>query len=221
MEKATLRALRREGIGSSAARRTRRDGAIPGVLYGAHEQPTPIQIDAREFSGLIKQGLTDNTLINLLLDDEKKSDRLTLIREVQRDPVRNDLRHVDFVHVDVKVSIEVEVPVHLIGTADGVRNQGGILEQRLHEIEIKCLPTEIPSAFELDVSALTIGDSLHVSDVNLTGYDVLTELDRTVAVVVPPRVLEEEVTAEAAEMPTEPELVGAEDEDEDEEDSEE
>jgi large subunit ribosomal protein L25 len=207
MERATLRAQRRQAKGSGAARRLRRSGHIPAVLYGAQEAPTPIEIELRAFQGLVKKGLTENTLINLLLDQEQEGDRLTLIRDVQRDPVRGGIRHLDFVHVDVRRKIEVEVPVHLSGSAEGVRLHGGILEQRLHQIQVNCLPTEIPEAFTVDISTLQIGDTLHVGDLDLKGFDIVTESDRTVVVLVPPRVLEEE-KPEEPEVPTEPERVG-------------
>lgn len=208
MEKMILRARRREATGSRAARRIRRDRFIPAVLYGAHEEPQPIQVDAIEFQALLKQGLSENTLITLFLDDEKKSDRMTLIREVQRDPVRNDLRHLDFVHIDLTEQIRVEVPLHLAGQAEGVK-RGGILEQRLHQVEIECLPTEIPEEFTLDVTELEIGDSYHLSEVALGNFKVLTSTDRVVVQVAAPRVIEEVV--EVVEVPeVEPELVGEE-----------
>ena len=209
MERAILRAQRRQATGSGVARRLRRSGVIPAVLYGAHEAPTPIEIDLRTFQGLVKKGLTENTLINLLLDQEEQGDRLTLIREVQRDPVRGGIRHRDFIHVDVRRKIEVEVPVHLTGSAEGVRLHGGILEQRLHQIQINCLPTEIPEEFLVDISKLQIGDTLHVSDLDLKGFDIVTDADRTVVVLVPPRILEEE-KPEEPEVPSEPERVGRE-----------
>ncbi|MCK4773060.1 MAG: 50S ribosomal protein L25 [Candidatus Latescibacteria bacterium] len=207
MEKTILRARRREATGTRAARRIRRNKSIPAVLYGVHEDPQPIQIDVLEFQALVKQGLTENTLITLLLDDEKKSDRITLIREVQRDPVRNELRHLDFVHIDLTEGIRVDVPLHLTGQAEGVK-RGGILEQRLYAIEIECLPTEIPEKFTIDVTDLDIGDSYHLSDVVLGSYKVHTNIERTVVQVAAPRVIEEVVEEVVALEMEEPELVG-------------
>lgn len=209
MEKTNLRVRTREETGSRAARRSRRSGEIPAVLYGPNDQPQAIQIDAREFQTLLSQGLHENTLITLLLDDEKKSDRLVLIRDVQRDPLRGDFRHVDFVHIRLGQEITVEVPLHLVGDSEGVK-MGGIVEQRLHHIEIKCLPSEIPVHFELDIADLQIGDSLHVSDMNLRGQNVLTDAEQTVVSIAAPRVMEEPVVAEVEEVGAEPELVGEE-----------
>jgi large subunit ribosomal protein L25 len=217
MEKTTLRARRRDGAGTRAARRLRRSGQIPAVIYGASEHPQPIQIDSREFLGLISQGLSENTLITVLLDDEESSDRVAIIREVQRDPIRGELAHIDLVHIDLTREIDVEVPLKLIGTAVGVK-QGGVLEHRLYEVEIRCLPTQIPDHFELDVSALGIGDSAHVGDLDLSGYEVLTEPERTIVSIAAPRVLEEVAPAEV--VPTEPELVGREKAEEKEEEGE-
>ncbi len=212
MDTATLRALRREATGTGPARRLRRSGQIPGVLYGAGEDPQPIQIDQRDFQALVKSGLTENTLINLVLDDEKSADRVTIIREVQRDPVRDDLRHIDFVHIDMAKEIEVAVPLVLEGTPEGVKVQGGILEQRIHEIEIKCLPGDIPEQFTLDVSELTIGDSLHVGNVDLGDFEVLTDTGRAAATVVAPRLELEVEEEEEEEVLVEPALVGEEEE---------
>ncbi|MFO7768446.1 MAG: 50S ribosomal protein L25 [bacterium] len=211
MDKATLRARRREATGTRPARRLRQSGQIPAVLYGRSEDPQPIQIDNRDFQALIKSGLTENTLITLLLDDEKSADRVTIIREVQRDPVRDDLRHIDLVHIDMTREIEVEVPLVLEGTPEGVKVQGGILEQRIQGIDIKCLPADIPENFTLDVSELTIGDTLHVSDVEFGDFEILTDTGRAAATVVAPR-LELEVEEEEEEVLGEPALVGEEEE---------
>jgi large subunit ribosomal protein L25 len=209
MEKTELRARRREETGSRVARRIRREQFIPGILYGAHEDPQPIQFDAQEFQALVKKGLSENTLITLYLDDEKESDRMTLIREVQRDPVRNELRHLDLVHIDLTESIRVEVPLHLEGQAAGVQ-MGGILEQRIHAVEIECLPTEIPAAFTLDISELEIGDSYHLTDVDLGDFKVHTNIERTVVQVAAPRIIEEVEEEVLVLEGEEPELVGAE-----------
>jgi large subunit ribosomal protein L25 len=210
MENATLRARTREATGSRAARRIRREGIIPAVLYGEKNEPQPIQIDEREFRALLSQGLTENTLIALQIDDEKKTDRLTLIREVQRDPIRGSFRHIDFVHIDLAHEVTVDVPVHLIGDSVGVK-MGGISEQRLHAVEIRCLPTDIPEFFEVDISDLEIGDSLHVSDMRLGNYDVHTDEARTVVSIAAPRVKEEEEEVVVLEEEViEPALVGEE-----------
>jgi large subunit ribosomal protein L25 len=211
MERSILNARSRAETGSRAARRTRRSNNIPAVLYGHGNDPQAILIDAVEFDLLVRQGLTGNTLINLLLDDEKSSERLTLIREVQRDPMRDTLRHLDLVHIDLKEKIKVEVPVRLTGQAEGVK-EGGILELKIYSIEIECLPTEIPSGFEVDVTEMNIGDSLHLNDIDLLGFETSMKMQRTIVSVAAPRV--EVVEEEVVELVGEPALIGEEADDE-------
>src|SRR5205807_8387311 len=134
--------------------------------------------------------------------------RRTLIREIQRHPLRPDIIHVDFYEIRGGEKITLKVPVHLVGTADGVRNAGGVLDQVTREVEIEVLPEHIPDRVELDVTALKIGDSLHTRDLVIANAVILTGADLTIATVVPPRA--EEVAAptpEAATEVAEPELI--------------
>ncbi len=215
MDRVILRARSREATGSRAARRIRRTNAIPAIVYGAHEEPHPIQIDLQEFETLMRSGLSETTLINLLLDDETSSERLTLIREVERDPVRDTLRHIDLLHIDLKERIRVEVPLHLTGSPEGVK-QGGVLEQRIHAVEIECLPADIPSSFEVDVSHLAMGDAIHLHEIDLGGLETHMNLERTIAKVAPPRIIEVEAPVE--EVIAEPVVVGEEEAEEEERD---
>jgi large subunit ribosomal protein L25 len=147
----------------------------------------------------------ESTLIELSVDG--KTSR-TLIREIQRHPVRPDIIHVDFYEIRGGEKITLRVPVHLVGTPDGVRNAGGVLDQVTREVEIEVLPENIPDRVELDVTALKIGDSLHVRDLSIPNAAILTGADLTIAVVVPPRA--EEVAAPTPEATTEvaePELI--------------
>ncbi len=207
MERSILHALSRGETGSRAARRIRRANSIPAVLYGKSNEPQSIVIDSVEFETLLRQGLTENTLINLLIDDEEKSNRLTMIREIQRDPMRDSFRHLDLVHIDLKEAIKVEVPVRLIGQAEGVK-AGGILEQKIYAIEIECLPTEIPSEYEVDVTEMNINDSIHLNEIDLGNFETSMKLQRTVVSIAPPRV--EEVVEEVVELVGEPEVIGEE-----------
>ena len=175
------------------------------MIYG-HGRPTQsLEVDAQA----LEQALTGiepaSTIIELTLEGKKAR---TLIREIQRHPVRPDIIHVDFyeIHADEKVTLKV--PVHLVGTPDGVRNAGGVLDQVTREVEIEVLPEQIPDRVELDVTALIIGRSLHVRDLNIPNATILTHGDLTIATVVPPRT--EEVVAPAAETVAEvaePELI--------------
>jgi large subunit ribosomal protein L25 len=146
-----------------------------------------------------------STLIELTVDGKMSR---TLIREIQRHPIRPDIIHVDFYEIHAHEKITLEVPVHLVGTPDGVRNAGGVLDQVLREVKIEVLPEHIPDRVELDVTNLKIGDSLHVRDLSIPNAVILNGPDLTIATVVPPRA--EEVAApapEAAVEVAEPELI--------------
>lgn len=207
-EQVTLKAESRSETGKGAARRLRREGFVPAVVYGHGEKSAALKVRVEELESLLAGISVDNTLVDLEVDGET---RQVLIREVQRHPFRPDLLHVDFFQIHAHEKIRVEVPLRLVGEAQGVE-EGGILQQSKHEISVECLPGEIPEYFELDVSALDVGDSLHVGDVNAGGVTLLEELDTTVCVVVPPTVMavEEEEVAELELEELEPELVGRE-----------
>jgi large subunit ribosomal protein L25 len=211
-KQATLKAEEREATGSGPARRLRRDGWVPGVVYGHGEESVALKVDARELLDLLESISVDNTLVDLQVGDD--GTRKVLIREVQRHPWRSQLLHVDFFHIQEDEEIRVGVPIEFVGTPEGVREAGGILQTTRDSIEIECLPGEIPEFFELDVSELDIGDSLHVADLNTGGVRPLEDLDATLCVVVPPSVItveEEEPEAEELELEElEPELVGEE-----------
>src|SRR5213076_3036243 len=133
-----------------------------------------------------------STIIELAVDGMKTR---TLIREIQRHPIRPDIIHVDFYEIHAEEKVKLKVPVHLVGNPDGVRNAGGVLDQVTREVEIEVMPDDIPDRVELDVTALKIGDSLHVRDLHIANATILTLADLTIATVVPPRA--EEVTAPA------------------------
>jgi len=200
-----LAASPREQTGKGAARQIRFQKKVPAVIYG-HGRPTQsLEVDAQALELALHGIEPASTIIELTLEGKKAR---TLIREIQRHPVRPDIIHVDFyeIHADEKVTLRV--PVHLVGTPDGVRNAGGVLDQVTREVEIEVLPEQIPDRVELDVTALIIGRSLHVRDLNIPNATILTHADLTIATVVPPRT--EEVVAPAAETVAEvaePELI--------------
>lgn len=207
-EQVTLQAERRSEAGKGAARQLRRTGYVPAVVYGHGEENENLKVRVEELEMLLHRISVDNTLIDLRV--KGKGSRPVLIREVQRHPFRPDILHVDFFQIHADEKIRVEVPLRLKGKAPGVE-EGGILQQRRHEIEVECLPGEIPEYFELDVSSLGIGESLQVGDIIAGGVTVLEELDRTVCSVVPPTVIkvEEEEEVEVVELEElEPEVIG-------------
>jgi large subunit ribosomal protein L25 len=163
-----------------------------------------------ELQQLLERISVDNTLVDLKVDEDDS--RKVLIREVQHHPWKPQLLHVDFFQIREDEEIRVSVPVEFTGTPMGVTEDGGILQTTRDSIEIECLPTEIPEFFEIDVSELEIGDSLHIADLNTGGVRPLEDLDATLCVVVPPTVIavEEETEAEAELEELEPELVGEE-----------
>jgi large subunit ribosomal protein L25 len=192
----------REGSRKSAARRLRASGRIPGICYGRDTDAVSVSLDPRALERLISTSEAGmNTLIDLrAAGDGNLEHKKVLLKELQRDPLSGQPLHVDFYAVDLEKTVTVSVPVHLVGTAHGV-TMGGILDHSLREIEFECLPAAIPREIKLDVSALDIGQSVHVRDVPLPeGVELLSDPDLSILSVMMPAVAEEptaEVEAEA------------------------
>lgn len=218
-EQAVLQVETRTETGKGAARRIRAAGKIPGNVYGHGAEPMAVQADELQFRALISRISTENTLIDLRVGDEKP--KSCLIREVQRHPYRPVILHVDFFEITAGERIRVSVPVRLEGNPIGVRN-GGILQVIRYELEIECLPREIPSAFEVDISEMTIGDSLHIGEIDTGDVTVIEEDNLTVCMVVMPKAapVEEEEADEISELDedVEPEVITARGDDGDSED---
>lgn len=189
-----LGGTRRLTIGKGGARKARAAGQIPAVLYGHGEEPVAVSVQAREFDLALRGHKGSNPIVNLAVNGGEYT---ALIRDVQYDPVSHVILHLDFQHISLTESIEVKVGVHLVGVPIGVKDGGGILETILREIEVRCLPTAIPSSIEVDVSHLNIGDSVHVSEISVTNVTILNDGGETIATVVPPTVMEEKA-ADAA-----------------------
>lgn len=201
----SISAERRQSTGKGAARRTRREGRVPAVIYGHGRDAEALTVSAMELDKALHGIAAESTVIDLAIGGAPSK---VLIREIQRHPTRMHITHVDFYEIHAGERITLEVPVHIVGAAEGVRNDGGVLEHFLREIEIEVLPQDIPDSVDVDVTALAIGDSLHVSDITVPNAKILTEADTTICTVVPPRVEEEKpVVAELAEEVAEPELI--------------
>jgi large subunit ribosomal protein L25 len=190
---AQLTAEPRTVHGTGEMRRLRRAGRTPAVIYGHGREPAPLSVSSFELGRLLESIAPASTIVDLSVGVAVYK---TLIREVQRHPLRPGIVHVDFYEVRAGEKITLEVPVHLVGIPDGVRNQGGTLDQVLRVVEIEVLPTEIPERVELDVTALTIGKSLPVSALTIPNARILTDAALTICTVVAPRV--EEVAAPVA-----------------------
>jgi len=205
----TLTAESRSETGKGAARKLRAAGRVPAVIYGHRREPQGLSLDARTL-GLTLERVSASSVFELALGGTTVR---ALIREVQRHPVSRALVHVDFQELVAGERVTMRVPLAFVGTAEGVRNQGGLLEEVTRELEISADPANIPDRIDVDVSALTIGHPLHVRDLAVPqGVTVLTDAGATVVQVSPPRL--EEEGASSSEAPSgEPEVVRAKKED--------
>jgi large subunit ribosomal protein L25 len=204
-----LKGSRREQVGKGGARKARSAGQIPGVLYGRGEQPIALAVEKSEFELALRGHRGGNAIVNLAVSGG--AGVTALVRDVQYDPLSRAIVHLDFQHISLTEQIEVEVVLHFIGVPIGVKDGGGILEHSIRTLEVRCLPTAIPPSIDVDVTALNVGDSLHVRDIKPEGYELITDGDVTIAAVVMPAV--EEVVAAPVEgavpATAEPEVVGA------------
>lgn len=200
----TLTAENRTEIGKGVARELRRTGRVPAVIYGRGRDSQSLSVSLHDMERTLAS-VSGTTIIDLEVGGSTVK---ALIREVQRHPFRPGILHVDFYEIHEGETITLDIPIHLVGTPEGVRNSGGVLDQVVREIEIEVLPRDIPERVELDVSALGIGQSLHVSDLKIENATVLAEPGRTVCTVVAPRIEEaEEEAEEVEEEEAEPELI--------------
>jgi large subunit ribosomal protein L25 len=192
MEEITLNVEARDDRGKAAARRLRREGKVPGVFYGPKSTATPIAIDRKDFAAHVAN-LEGSHLIRFQSPSADLQKRVALVREVQHAPVDGAILHVDFYEVDLTRRLTVSVPLHFVGKAKGVA-EGGILQPIVREIEVECLPTDIPQFIEVDVTALDIHDAVHLADVQMpANVTAVFETNEAVVSVLPPTV--EEVKA--------------------------
>lgn len=178
------------------AKALRNQGQVPAVIYGHGREPQSLAVAGVELGRLLEKIAPESTIVEVAIGGQKTK---TLIREIQRHPIKQGILHIDFLEIHAGEKLRLEIPVHLVGTADGVRNQGGVLDQVLRVVEIEVLPEHIPEHIELDVSALVIGGSLHVSDLKIPNAEILTDGAITIATVSAPRAEEEATPAAAAE----------------------
>ena len=205
MASASLNAETRTATGKGVARKLRAAGKVPAVIYGHARQPQALELNAHELQLLLEKNPYQSTVIELAFAGGMAR---TLIREIQRHPYLKRILHVDFQELVAGEKVTVEVPLQFVGTPEGVRTGGGILDQIMHEIEISVDPSNIPHHLVVDVNNVAIGHSLHVRDIPLPeGVELLSDPDLTVCVCAAPKVEAEPVVAEADAAPAEPELI--------------
>src|SRR2546422_9310400 len=194
----SLSATPRQATGKGAARQARFRGKVPAVIYGHGRDTQPLELEAKALEKALQGVEPASTIIELAVEGKTVK---TLIREIQRHPLRPDIIHVDFYEIHAAEKVTLKIPVHLVGNPDGVRNAGGVLDQVTREVEIEALPENIPDRVELEVTALKIGDSLHTRYLTIRNAVILTGGDLTSATWLPPRA--EEVAAPAPDTATE------------------
>ena len=221
MATVSLSANSREGKGKGAARTLRSQGQVPAVIYGHGRDPQPLALNARDLDKLLSHIQAESTVIEVTVGGHTAK---TLIREIQRHPIKRQILHVDFQALVAGEKVVVSIPIVLQGIPEGVRLEGGVLDQTLREIEIEVDPSNIPDHIEYDVTNMVIGDSVHVSDLKVPeGVEVQDDPETSVAVLAAPRAVIEEtpVVAEAVEgeegAVAEPEVIGRGKEDDEEE----
>ncbi len=173
MAELTLRTESRSPSGTRAARRLRAEGKLPAVIYGRGSEPVHVVVDRRELRAVLTTDAGANALINIDIEGEQ---RLTLVKSLQRDPVRSNVTHVDFILVSRTETVTVEVPVVLEGESRAITNEGGLIDQALYSLTISARPGDIPDALTIDVSELTVGGAIRVGDLPLPA-GVTTDLD--------------------------------------------
>lgn len=212
-EQIALEALMRADYGKQHNRRLRKEEFIPAVVYRRGKETVSLKVARKELSRVLKTGRSENVLISLTVKGEEKAtkapkERVVIIKELQHDPIRGEVLHVDFHEISLTEKLKVGVPVKAKGQSVGVKQDGGILEHTLWEVEAECLPTEIPDQIEVDVSALKIGDSIHIKDLPVPkGVQILQDPDLTVFVVKPPVVEVAPAEALPSEAAAEPEVI--------------
>jgi large subunit ribosomal protein L25 len=199
-----LTAERRTATGRSAVRKLKAMGVVPAVIYGAKDKAEPLQVSRRDINAMLSHAAGENILVELEIAGKS---RLALVQEVQHAPLGNAILHVDFHAVSMDEVIQADVPLDPVGIANGVKNMGGLLEQNLRSLAIECLPRDLPDLIKVDVSALNVGDAIHVREIQLpTGVTTRVQPDLTAFSVLAPTV-EEEPVAAAVDAAAGPEVI--------------
>jgi large subunit ribosomal protein L25 len=202
MEQILIRADKRDLKGKGVARKLRKDGKIPAVLYGRGLEAVSITVLSKDWEKLGKQK-RKNVIFNMELHGDKDvENRPVMVKEIQKGFLGGKVLHIDFLQVSMERMIEVEIPIHLKGKSKGEVN-GGIIEIHLRSMRVECLPTQIPEEIAVDISDLEIGDSFHVNQISISGVKLLEGADVAIVTIIPPAVEEKPVVEAAAIEPEE------------------
>ena len=194
MAERDLNATMRKEKGKQAGKKLRKDGYIPGIIYGHGESAIPLSIESKTLNQILEKSFGDHIIFNVKI--EGREDAKAVLKEIQRDPISREIMHVDFQHVHAGEALTVLVPIVLTGSSPGVK-EGGILEHILRKVEVRCLPSQIPDHLVMDISQLTLGDSLHVKDIEAGALRILDDAEAPiVSILVPKAKVEEEVPVE-------------------------
>lgn len=221
MAELVLQAKIRAESGTQKVNRLRKSGFIPAILYGKHTQPLNIQVAEKDFFQLANgpHGASiKSMLIKLNIGGDNKESRMTLVKEIQHNALNGKVTHIDFNEVSLTEKIHAKIPISIFGTAKGEK-EGGIIDHTLRELEVLCLPTDIPEEIRLDVTNLGLHQSIHVKDINLGDkVEILTHKELSIVSIIVPRIVEEttETAATGTEI-TEPEVIGRKGEEKEEE----
>jgi large subunit ribosomal protein L25 len=209
MEKVVIEANERKTINKRSRNSLRNEGRVPGVLYGSRIKPIPIDVTRAAIHPVVYTSKTH--LLSLKLDGHEEYD--CIIKDVQFDPVSDEVVHFDLIGLTRGEKIQLEVPIRLLGSAVGVK-EGGLLQESMHKLNIECFPKDIPQSLEIDVTELSVGDTVHVADLNFENINILNPEDTIVVSVVLPKVEKEVTPAEEGEElveeegAAEPEVIG-------------
>ncbi|MCY4546335.1 MAG: 50S ribosomal protein L25 [Gemmatimonadetes bacterium] len=215
MNQVSLKARQRTVTGKQVTKVLRRDGGLPAVVYGSGESSTALTLDYHEFEGFLRKTMGESVVINLEI--EGMEDKKALLRDIQRDYLRNQLLHADFQQIRMSDQITTEVSLVMMGEPVGVTRDGGVLDQSLRVIEISCVASEIPEHLEVDIGNLGMGETIHVSDLTFENVEIVTDGEVAVVSVLTP--MAEEPEEEEADLEQEePEIIGRAQEDDEDED---
>jgi len=220
MSESGFEVQKRDVVGKKANKQLKKEGKIPGIYYIHGEDSIPVAVDAKQLKTLIQ---SETSIIDLKFDGDKKLTK-SIIREVQWDPLYGHPLHVDFMGIKLTEKVHVDVPVHIVGIAVGVKQEGGIMQHIIREISIEALPLDIPEHIDVDITDLDIGGSVRIDDLSIDKVKILSDPTQSIVVIRPPTIIEEpeveEEVLEEGEEAAEPEVIGEKKEESDEESSE-